>query len=148
LEPLARNEPWLGSALAFIGRVLDQVAQAGIPAERTVLLGFSQGACLTLEFAARHARRYAGIVGLSGALIGPPDLPRSYAGSLAGTPIFLGCSDSDSHVPKEHVLETGEVLRRLGGEVSIRLYPKMDHTVNQDEIDTVQSLLQPLTERG
>jgi len=148
LEPLASNEPWLGSALGLIGRVLAQIAQAGIPPERTGLLGFSQGACLTLEFVARHARRYAAVVGLSGALIGPLDLPRSYAGSLAGTPVFLGCSDTDRHVPKESVLGTAEVLRSLGGEVSVRLYPQMDHTVNSDEIEAVRTLVQPLVAGG
>ena len=148
LEPLSSNEPWLGSALAFVGHVLAQIGGAGIPSEHTILLGFSQGACLALEFAARNARRYAGVVGLSGALIGPQAPPRSYAGSLAGTPVFLGCSDEDSHVPKEYVQGTAEALQRLGGEVSMRLYPHMDHTVNQDEIEAVRGLMQPLAAGG
>ncbi len=109
-----------------------------------MLLGFSQGACLTLEFAARNARRYGGIVGLSGALIGPADAPRDYAGSLSGTPVFLGCSDADPHVPKEYVNQTAIVLSRLGGEVTERLYPNMDHSVNQDEIDFVRGMMQKL----
>ncbi len=143
--PLASNEPWLSSALALLARTLDQIAGAGIPPERTLLLGFSQGACLALEFAARHARRYGGLVGLSGALIGPEDAPRAYAGSLAGTPVFLGCSDVDPHVPKERVPQAGEVLRGLGGEVTVRLYPGMGHTANQDEIEFVQGMARKLT---
>lgn len=144
LVPLSENEPWLSSALAFIGNVLAQITDAGIPPERTMLLGFSQGACLVLEFAARNARRYGGIVGLSGALIGPEDAPRDYAGSLAGTPVFLGCSDADFHVPKERVNETAAVLERLGGSVTVRLYPNLDHTVNEDELDFVLGMMRAL----
>jgi len=141
LAPIASNEPWLSSALAAVGAVLAQVEGAGIPAERTLLLGFSQGACLALEFAARHARRYGGVIGLSGGLIGPDDAPRDYPGSLAGTPVFLGCSDVDLHIPKERVLHAAEVLRRLGAEVTVRLYPNMGHTVNQDELDVIWGMM-------
>jgi predicted esterase len=144
LAPLAENEPWLSSALTLVGQVLDEIVNANIPHDRTILLGFSQGACLTLEYAARNTRRYGGIVGLSGALIGPPDAPRDYSGSLAGTPVFLGCSDTDLHVPKEFVDQTDEVLKRLGGEVTKRFYPNMDHTVNQDELDVVRGMMQKL----
>jgi predicted esterase len=144
LAPLSSNEPWLSSALAFLGELLKHILNAGIPSERILLLGFSQGACLTLEFAARNARHYGGVVGLSGALIGPDDTPRTYHGSLEGTPVFLGCSDVDIHVPKERVRQAAEALRRLGGEVTERLYPNMDHTVNQDELDTVRSMMQAL----
>jgi predicted esterase len=141
LAPIDSNEPWLSSALAFIEEALTQIRTSGIPFERTMLLGFSQGACLTLEFAARHAHFYGGVVGLSGALIGPEDMPRKYSGSLAGTPVFLGCSDVDFHVPKEQVQRTADVLRGLGGEVTMRLYPNLDHSVNQDEIDCVRGML-------
>jgi predicted esterase len=144
LVPLAENEPWLSSALAFIADVLAEIVNAGIPREKIMLLGFSQGACLTLEFAARNAQRYGGVVGLSGALIGPEDTPRDYPGSLAGTPVFLGCSDVDFHVPKENVQQTAEVMKRLGGEVTMRLYPNMGHTINQDEIDFVRRMMQAL----
>jgi phospholipase/carboxylesterase/glyoxalase family protein len=144
LVPLEENEPWLSSALAFVGEVFAQIVNAGIPSERIMLLGFSQGACLTLEFAARNARRFGGVVGLSGALIGPEDTPRDYAGSLDGTPVFLGCSDVDFHVPRERVDQTAQVLRRLGAVVTERLYPNMDHTVNQDEIDFVRGMMQGL----
>jgi predicted esterase len=141
LVPMEENEPWLSSALEFVGDVLSQTTSAGIPPERTILLGFSQGACLTLEFAARNARRYGGVVGLSGALIGPPGTPRNYEGSLTGTPVFLGCSDVDFHVPRELVDQTAEVMRQLGGEVTERIYPNMGHTVNQDEIDFVREMM-------
>jgi phospholipase/carboxylesterase len=141
LVPMEENEPWLSSALEFVGDVLNQITSAGIPPERTILLGFSQGACLTLEFAARNARRYGGVVGLSGALIGPPGTPRNYEGSLAGTPVFLGCSDMDFHVPRELVDQTAEVMRKMGGDVTERIYPNMGHTVNQDEIDFVRELM-------
>jgi len=144
IVPIDENEPWLSSALTFISDVLVEITNAKIPYERIMLLGFSQGACLTLEYAARNARHYGGVVGLSGALIGPDDTPRDYPGSLAGTPVFLGCSDNDFHVPKERVDETAEVLRRLGGEVTERIYPNMDHTVNQNEIDFVRDMMQRL----
>ena len=145
LAPIPSNEPWLSSALTAIADVLAQVAKAGLPPERTMLLGFSQGACLTLEFAARNAQRYGGVAGFSGGLIGPDGTPRDYAGSLDGTPIFLGCSDVDFHVPKGRVHHTAEVLQRLGGDVTVRLYPNMDHTINQDEIEFVRGLMMSLT---
>ena len=144
MAPLASNEPWLSSALAFLERALTQIDSAGVPPERVIFLGFSQGACLAMEFVARHARRYGGLVGLSGALIGPDDAPRSYAGSLAGTPVFLGCSDVDPHVPKERVHQSATVLHSLGGEVTERLYPNLGHTVNEDEIDFVRHMAQVL----
>jgi phospholipase/carboxylesterase len=147
LAPIASNEPGLSSGLAIIASILEQLAGAGIPAERTILLGFSQGACLSLEFVARNARRYGGIAGLSGALIGPDDMPRNYAGSLAGTPVFLGCSDVDFHIPKKRVLQSAEVLQRMGGDVTTRLYPRMGHTVNRDELRFVQGLMQKLVEQ-
>jgi phospholipase/carboxylesterase len=143
IAPISSNEPWLSSALAFVGDVFNQIIQVIRP-ERIILLGFSQGACLTLEFAARNARPYGGLVGLSGALIGPDDTPRDYKGSLEGTPVFLGCSDVDFHVRKERVGQTAEVFRRLDGEVTERLYPNMDHTINQDEIDFVRGMMRTL----
>jgi len=140
--PLAENEPWLSSALDRMDEVIAAIGKAGIPPERTFLLGFSQGACLALEYAARHARRYGGLAGLSGALIGPDNLPRNYAGSLDGTPVFLGCSDMDPYVPKERVEAATRVLQSLGGRVTQRLYPKMGHVVNPDEIEFVRGLMQ------
>jgi predicted esterase len=144
IEPIAINEPWFSSALAAVNDVLAQLAEAGIPAERTLLLGFSQGACLVTEFAARNARRYGGIIGLSGGLFGPDGTPRDYPGSLEGTPVFLGCSDVDFHIPKARVDETAQVFQRMGANVTERLYPGMGHTVNQDEIEFVRGMMKVL----
>lgn len=141
METIERNQPWLSSALARLASVLAQISAAGIPPERTIILGFSQGACLSLEFAARNARRYGGLAGLSGGLIGPDGAPRDYPGSLDGTPVFLGCSDVDPHIPKERVDETGEVLRKLGADVVARLYPNLGHTVNRDELNFVREIM-------
>lgn len=141
LAPLAQNEPGLSSGLATIGALVARAEAAGVPPERVVLLGFSQGACLASEYVARNARRYGGLVVLSGGLIGPDGTPRDYPGSLDGTPVFLGCSDVDAHIPKARVLESATVLRALGGAVEARLYPGMGHTVNQDEIAYVQGIL-------
>jgi phospholipase/carboxylesterase len=137
--PLDSNEPWLGSALRVLSELVATI-EATIPLRRLILLGFSQGACLTLEFAASNARRFGGIVGLSGGLIGPDTGPRDYPGSLDGTPVFLGCSDVDPHIPKERVQHAADVLGRLGGVVTVRLYPGMGHAINQDELDFVRSM--------
>jgi predicted esterase len=141
LVPMEENEPGLSSGLARLGETLAELEAAGIPPERTVLLGFSQGACLTLEFAVRNARRYGGVVALSGGLIGPPGTPRQYQGSFAGTPVFLGCSDRDPHIPRERVAETAEVMGAMGAEVTERIYPAMGHTVNADEMEHVRRIV-------
>jgi predicted esterase len=142
LAPLADNEPYLSSALALIDRIVGDL-QAHVAPERIGLVGFSQCACLILEYAARHARRYAAVVGFSGGVIGPPGTPREYAGEMAGTPVFLGCSDIDAHIPLPRVHETAEVFRRLGAAVDERIYPGLGHLVNRDEIDAVRMLLSP-----
>lgn len=144
LAPTASNEPWLSSALAAVDNVVSLIVAAGIPHERMIILGFSQGACLALEYAARDARRYGGVAGLSGGLIGAEDEPRRDHGTLAGTPVFLGCSDADFHIPKARVQHAAATLRALGGEVTMRLYPNMEHTVNQDEIDFVRGMMAAL----
>lgn len=144
LAPIEDNEPGISSGLRVIDSLVTRFVDAGIRSERLLLLGFSQGACLTLEYVARYARRFGGVAGLSGGLIGPAETPRDYAGSLAGTPVFLGCSDADPHIPKERVLETAEVLGRMGATVTTRLYPRMGHTVNDDEIAAVRGILRAL----
>lgn len=141
IAPVAQNEPYLASALALLDSLISQVEATGIPPERTILLGFSQGACLALEYAARHPRRYGGLAALSGALIENGDQPRHYAGSLGGTPAFLGCSDSDFHIPRERVERSAVLLRDLEAEVDLRIYRGMGHTVNQDELDVVDQLI-------
>ena len=141
LAPTAQNEPGLSSALGVIASIVATLAAQGIPAERVVLMGFSQGACLTSEFAARHARRYAGIAALSGGVIGPPGTARDYAGTFDGTRVFLGCSDIDPHIPVERVRESAELFRRMGAAVDERIYRAMGHTVIQDEIEAVNAIL-------
>lgn len=141
MAPIPSNEPGITSGMQAIADTLARVEAAGIPPERTVLLGFSQGACLSLEYAARNARRYGGVATLSGGLIGPEGTPRDYAGSLDGTPVFLGCSDVDHHIPAARVEQSAQVVARLGGDVTMRLYPGMGHTVNEDEIAHVQAIL-------
>ncbi|HET6837960.1 MAG TPA: dienelactone hydrolase family protein, partial [Gemmatimonadales bacterium] len=141
LAPIPQNEPGIPSAMQAVEDVLARVEAAGVPPDRTVLLGFSQGACLAVEFAAQHARRYGGVAGLSGGLIGPDGTPRDYRGSLDGTPVFLGCSDVDSHIPAERVRHSAEVLERLGGEVTMRLYPGMGHTIIEDELEAVRAMM-------
>jgi predicted esterase len=141
LAPIAENEPYLTSALTVLAGLVDRLYAQHVPSERVGLLGFSQGACLALEFSARHATRYAAIMGLSGGLIGPAGTPRVYSGSLGSTPVFLGCSDVDAHIPLQRVHESAEVFRRLGAAVDERIYPEMGHTVNRDEIAAVRALL-------
>lgn len=141
MAPIPSNEPGITSGLAAINDVIDRIVDSGIPLDHTMLLGFSQGACLSLEYAARHARRYGGVVGLSGGLIGPDDTPRDYPGSFDGTPIFLGCSDVDSHIPAQRVRESARVLEKMGADVTVKLYPGMDHIVNEDEVATVREMM-------
>ncbi len=141
LAPIEENQPGLDSGLRVIGDLIGLLEQEGFPAARIALMGFSQGACLAQEFAARHARRYHAIVGLSGGLIGPPGTPRDYSGSFGGTPVFLGCSDVDPHIPVERVRESTQVFTRMGAVVDERIYPRMGHTVNADEVDAVRALL-------
>lgn len=145
LAPIAQNEPYLSSALANLSNILMTLGEAGIAPQRTVLLGFSQGACLATEFAARNPQQYGAVVGLSGGLIGPPGTPRDYDGSLQGVSVFLGCSDVDPHIPVERVHETEQTLARMGANVTKRLYAGMGHLVNEDEITRVQTLLEPIT---
>jgi predicted esterase len=147
LSPIPQNEPGITSALGVLAGLVREAAGAGVPASRVLLMGFSQGACLVLEFAARHPAVYAGVVGLSGGLIGPPGTPRDYPGSLSGAPVFMGCSDVDPHIPVERVQESAEVFRRMGAAVDARIYKGMGHTVNMDELSAVRSLLAAIPPR-
>ncbi len=148
LESMEQNEPGISSALATIDTLVDRAMNAGLESSSIYLLGFSQGACLVTEYAARaasrsgaHGFRLGAVFGLSGGLIGPAGTPRDYEGSLKGTPILLGCSDVDMHIPKERVDETAETLSRLGADVDEQIYPGMGHTVNDDEIARMNAIL-------
>lgn len=141
--PLESNEPYLSAALDMVSKLVERV-EAHVPAQRIILLGFSQGACLTLEWAARNARRYGAVVGLSGGLIGPDGTPRDYPGTFDATPLFLGCSDVDPHIAMHRVVEAGEVLKRMGADVALRFYPGMAHTVSVEELDQVLALVESI----
>jgi phospholipase/carboxylesterase len=141
LAPLEHNEPFLSRSLETVGAIVHDLAGRGIACDRVALIGFSQGGCLALEFAARNPRRYAAVAGLSAGLIGPPGLRHDGRGSLAGTPVFLGCSDIDPHIPRDRVHVTVEVLTAMNAAVTERIYPGMGHTINQDEVTQVRRLL-------
>ncbi|MGM0547583.1 MAG: alpha/beta hydrolase [Bacteroidota bacterium] len=141
LAPKEMNQPGIQSGLQAIFDQITELNEADIPTEKIVLLGFSQGACLTTEFAARHPQRFGGIVGFSGGLIGEEVDPENYQGSLKQTPVFLGCSDRDPHIPQERVDLTEEVLKNLGADVTKKIYVGMGHTVNKDEIEQVQNII-------
>ncbi len=135
------NEPGISSGLQVLEDLVATVTRAGIPLERVVLAGFSQGACLTSEFAVRHAARYGGILVFSGGLIGPPGTTWTYPGDFAGTPVFLGCSDVDGHVPKVRVDESAGVFSRMGAAVEERIYPGMGHLINDDELEFARAVV-------
>ncbi len=141
----AQNEPWLSSALRALDRVVSDVVARSIPTERIVLLGFSQGACLMSEYAAGHAARYGGVIAFSGGLVGPPGTTWDDGGSFDGTPVFLGCSEPDAHVPRARVEESAAVFTRMGASVDMRIYPGMGHTVHDDEIGAARSILDDIS---
>ena len=141
MAEIASNEPGLSSGLGVLESLVARILAAGIPRSRIVLLGFSQGACLTAEFAVRHASRFGGVVVFSGGVVGPPGTRWDSAARFDGTPVFLGCSDRDSHVPESRVTESAELFSRMGADVTKRIYPGMGHLVNDDEIAYAQGLL-------
>lgn len=141
LAPKEQNEPYLSSALRMLEELIQQVKEAGIPADRIFLMGFSQGACLATEFAARNPQPYAGVAALSGGLIGERLDAKSYTGSLKGVPVFLGCSDIDPHIPKERVQESEQILKGMDARVTAKLYSGMGHIVNEDELNFVQQMI-------
>ncbi len=147
LDPRELNEPWLNSALASIGAAVDQVRAAGIPSERIILVGFSQGACLTLEYATMAAAtsvRFGGVAALAGGLIGDPRVPRADHGSLEGTPVLLACGDADGHIPEAIVRSSASVFRALGATVDLRIYPGIGHDIVADEIDALAEMVNTL----
>jgi predicted esterase len=141
LEKVERNRPALNSALALVTRIMERIAATRIAPDRVVLLGFSQGASVALEFAARNPQRYGALVALSGALLGPEGTPRDYAGSFDGTPLFLGSGDADAHLPKRRVDETAQVFERLGATVTRRVYPGLGHAIHPEEMVAVREML-------
>jgi predicted esterase len=141
LAEISRNEPYLTSALGVIDAVVSAIVKEGCPRSRIVLLGFSQGACLASEYAYRHAQRYGGLIVFSGGLIGPPGTTWTSHARFEGTPIFLGCSDVDAHVPKTRVDESAAVFTRMGGDVNEQIYPGMGHLVSDDEIAVARGIL-------
>lgn len=146
LFPLDQNQPHLENSLGILENVFSHLESFDISSKPVMLLGFSQGACLSLEYVARNARRFGGVVGLSGGLIGPPDSQFNYPGSLDGTPVFLGCSDPDPHIPVERVRETDRVLQAMQAQVTVRIYPNLGHTINDDEIEFTRRMIESLTD--
>jgi predicted esterase len=155
LAPLRHNQPFLDSALKLLSEILADLESQGIPRDRIVVAGFSQGACLASEFVARTGGRFGGLVAFSGGLIGtkdakappPEDKLFEYENVLDGTPAFLGCSDIDPHIPVKRVEQTAATLSRLGADVTKRIYPGMPHTINQDEMDAFGSILDGIRSR-
>lgn len=135
------NEPWLSGALAVVNDVVADIQATGIKTENIYFLGFSQGACLTLEYVTRNANKYGGVVAFTGGLIGDQLYKDNYVGDFDGTPIFIGTSDPDPHVPVDRVLASTEILTEMHAEVIQRIYKNMGHTINQDEIDQVSELI-------
>jgi phospholipase/carboxylesterase len=147
-EPVSRNEPYLSSALSVLGDQVEQLVRGGLGTERIALLGFSQGACLALEFASRQSIRFGAVIGLSGGLIGEavsrPEV--NAARPFEGMPLLLGCSEQDPHIPIQRVRETAEVMRAHGAEVTTRIYSGGDHGINQDEIEIARGMLARVAE--
>ena len=137
----ASNEPGLSSGLWVIDQLVRDIESRGIPKRRIVLLGFSQGACLASEYAVRHADRLGGVIAFSGGVIGPPGTTWESPGTFDGTPVFLGCSDIDAHVPKARVDESAIVFERMGAAVTKRIYPGMGHLVNDDELERARLVM-------
>jgi predicted esterase len=144
IAPTAHNQPGIASGLRVIDDLIEEAVSAGVATDHIALLGFSQGACLAAEYAARNPRRLGGVFVLSGGLIGTDEELTGYDGSLDATPVFLGCSDIDSHIPVARVHQSAEIFETLGATVEKRIYPGMGHTINQDELDFVHQQLHAL----
>jgi phospholipase/carboxylesterase len=142
LAPVARNEPYLSSALGVIANLVAEASENRIRFDRIVLAGFSQGACLALEFACRHPRRYGGVVGLSGAVIGSPGGTRKMSGSLDGAPVYLGCDENDAHIPLESVEESAAIFTKLGAQVTKTIFKGLGHTVNAEELGVLKGIVE------
>lgn len=141
LAPPAQNEPWLSSALGLVKELVDDVTGKGVTTERVYFCGFSQGACLALEFIARNANRYGGVAAFTGGLIGDKIYTGNYKGDFKGTPVFMGTSNPDPHVPIERFYASAEILREMNAAVTEKAYNNMGHTINADEIDNANRLV-------
>jgi phospholipase/carboxylesterase len=141
LSPPQQNEPWLSSALQLVNDIVKDVNDSGVNSEKIFFLGFSQGSCLALEFTARNAKKYGGIIAFTGGLIGDKIYPENYNGDFQFTPVFIGTSDPDPHVPLERVQATSKILRQMNAEVKLKVYKNMGHKINQDEIDVVNKMM-------
>ncbi|WP_460913183.1 alpha/beta hydrolase [Spirosoma areae] len=141
LAPAAQNEPWLSSSLSMLADLVKSLGSQGIPPERLYFVGFSQGACLTLEFVARQATRYGGVVAFTGGLIGDKIYPEKYIGTFSETPIFIGTGDPDVHVPVKRVHESTVLLKSMGANITEKVYVNMGHTISQGEINEANSLI-------
>ena len=141
LAPPSQNEPWLTSALALIKELLDDINSKGVPSENIYFTGFSQGACLTLEFVTRNANKYGGVAAFTGGLIGDKINKENYQGDFQGTPVFIGTSDPDPHVPVDRVNETVKILKGMNATVTEKVYTNMGHTITQDEIDVANEIV-------
>lgn len=140
------NQPFVLAALRRVGNLLNEIEEAGIPREKTILLGFSQGAIVALEYVARHPQRFGGVIAFSGGVLGSDDDLIGYGGSLAGTPIFIGSSEGDALIPVERVRRTAAILQALGADVDLRLYNGNRHEMNADEIATARTMIEKLIE--
>jgi phospholipase/carboxylesterase len=141
LAPPENNEPWLSSALSVVNKIVKDTIEKGKKKENIFFLGFSQGACLTLEYVTRNADKYGGIVAFTGGLIGDKIYAENYRGDFFQTPVFIGSSNPDTHIPVERVYATSNVLRGMNASVTEKIYNNMGHTINQDEIDTVNDFI-------
>lgn len=141
LLPLEQNQPWLDSGLRRLDELVEGLVDAGVSRDRVALLGFSQGACLALEWAGRNPARYAAVLGLTGGYQGPADRQPEFAGAFDGTPVLLSCGDPDPHVPWARVEATADVFRSLGAAVTIRRWPGRPHTVTAQEVEIARELL-------
>jgi phospholipase/carboxylesterase len=141
MAPVSENEPWLSSALSLVGDLVSKINEDGFENDQLYFLGFSQGACLTLEFVTRNAKRYGGVIAFTGGLIGDKINQDNYSGDFSGTPVFIGSSDPDPHVPVQRVNESAEILERMGALVTKKIYPNMGHTVSEDEIMMARAML-------
>jgi phospholipase/carboxylesterase len=141
LAPVKQNEPWLTSAIQLVSDIVEDIRSAGIKDENIYFAGFSQGACLTLEFVTRNATRWGGIAAFTGGLIGDRLYPENYRGDFAGTPVFIGTSNPDPHVPVERVNASADIIRNMNAVVTEKVYPGMGHTINREEIAIVNQSL-------